>query len=163
MLLSFRDPFACPPETYWRSLFDPELVRLLAAQSGTEVELLHERHDGPLRTRHERYALSTPMPALLRRATGMTRIEYEQRSVFDDHRLHATWQILPPAGRDRVHAAGTFEVLPHPDGCERVMQGEVRVQAPLIGPQLEQLIVSALTQAFHKGTATRRAWLRERR
>jgi hypothetical protein len=162
MRLSFQDTFPCSPQAYWDGLLDEELIAHLATSSGTGFTLVEQREERGITVRHERYTLPTAVPAPIARAIGRTHFEYDQVTRLDPATHTATWRILPPAGSARVRAEGTFAVRAHPEGCLRVMEGEVEVKVPLIGATIEKLVCEGISRAFEQGTAARRAWMSDR-
>ena len=72
------------------------------------------------------------------------------------------WRIEPPVLGEAIKVAGTFAVVPHPEGCERTIEGDVEVGIPMAGKRLEQVIVDRITQGYEMTAKLRTHWVAER-
>lgn len=162
MKLHVRHTFPCDIETFWASYFDETLEAELEAASPMDREILEEREEDGVQIRRLRFTTRKPLPGMLRGVLGSDKLTYEQetRHALAGHRL--TWRIIPPVQADRIKAEGTFEVTAAPGGCARVIDGVVEVRVPLVGGQIEKLIVNTVTEGYEKTAAVRLAWIRAR-
>jgi hypothetical protein len=160
MKFEIRDSFALSPEALWTELFDPENEAKLAQLAGANREVVAQTVEGDRTTRHVRIHTSHPQMAQLAKLLGGDSVSFDQHFVLDAATRRCTWRYETPAG-DRVRIAGTWRVEPHAEGAERIVEGDVKVSIPLVGGTLEGRIVQSIRDTFAKGTAWRKARLRQ--
>lgn len=163
MRIHVADTFACAPEDFWEVFFDPAFEAELLALARMRSELLHEARQGPVVVRRVRMHTEARPPAWMRRVVGDGPLVYEQV-----HRIHRAeswvdWEVVPPVMPERITAAGRYRVDPHPEGCIRTMQGEVRVGVPVVGPRVERMIERSVDGSYRQGTALLRTWIARRK
>ena len=160
MKFEIRDSFALSPEALWTELFDPENEAKLAQLAGANREVVAQTVEGDRTTRHVRIHTSHPQMAQLAKLLGGDSVSFDQHFVLDAATRSCSWRYETPAG-DRVRISGTWRIDAHPEGAERVVEGEVKVSIPLVGGTLEGRIVQSIRDTFEKGTAWRKARLRQ--
>jgi hypothetical protein len=154
-----RDPFAVPPDVLFSSLIDPELDAKLAQMTQSTREHISETTEGDVIVRKVRYSSGNPAFANVAKLLGTDRVTYEQHLRIDMARMHVDWQMVHPAVGDRLKAEGSFCVVPHPEGSERVVEGVVEVRIPLIGGTMEGKVVEFIRKMYARGTQWRREYL----
>lgn len=159
MKFEIRDAFAVPPEVLLASLLDPEIDSKLAQMTQSTREGLDETTEGDLIVRRVRYSSTNPAFANVAKLLGTDRVSYDQTLRIDMARRVVAWQMFHPAVGDRLKAEGTFRVEPHPEGSERIVEGNVEVRIPLIGGTMEGKVVEFLKKMYARGTQWRREYL----
>lgn len=160
MKLDVRTPFACKAEELWAITGDPVFM----AQADEEAEitrLILESRTLPDKRRQNRtrYTSKRPLSPVAARIMGVQHVSYEQIEIIDDSRLSLDWEVKSPIGGDRFDARGTYRILPAIPGCERVVQGEIRVSVALVGGQIEKQIVSEIQHSYERSADVLRRWL----
>jgi hypothetical protein len=164
MLLDLRHPFPCRAEVFWEITSDPAFMA--AADDEAEIirEKLEERVMEDGRVFHRlRYTSRRPLPAVAARLMGTPHVSFEQNEWIDNERLSLEWVVKSPIGGDRFRAKGTYRVLPAIPGCERVVQGEIRVAVPLVGGPIEKQIVAEIKHSYDRAAEVLLRWLQEGR
>jgi hypothetical protein len=158
MKFEIRDVFATSPEVLWAHLCDPAHEAKLAELAGAERQVLSDATEGDVTRRSVRMTTQNPQMAALAKLLGSTAVAFDQHFVFQHAERSASWRYATPAG-DRIRIGGTWRVSPHAEGAERVVEGEVVVNVPLMGGTLEGKIVQAIKDTFAKGSAWRKRQL----
>lgn len=142
--------FPVSPRAYWDGTRDPELDQRMAEAGEIDVQVLERRRDGP-RT-HERLRVSPrkELPGVAQRALGTARFSYVQVVDSDDDRMGTTWQVLPDVLPDKVTCRGTSRVIDAPGGCERIIDGEIKVAIPLVGGSIEKVVLEQLEKSYER-------------
>jgi hypothetical protein len=158
MKFEIRDVFATTPEVLWAHLCDPTHEAKLAEMAGAERQVLSDETEGDVTRRSVRMTTQNPQMATLAKLLGSSSVSFDQRFEFRHADRTATWTYATPAG-DRIRVGGVWRLVPHADGTERVVEGEVVVNVPLVGGTLEGKIVQAVKDTFAKGSAWRKRQL----
>ncbi len=153
--------FDHPPEVVWALLLSDDYARALDATS--EVKKVREREDQRGDVLFVRSLCTSPreLPAAMRRATGMERLSYHLEELREASTHTVRWRVISPKMSDRVQIHGTYRVVPAKGGCERLVNGEIKVAVPLLGGKIESGISKELMQGYEAAAAFARDWLRE--
>lgn len=161
MKFEVRHAFQVTPEVLWRTLFSPDYEVANAERSGLPRETLSDETVGGKRVRRHRVAGRGELPPVVARALGNPRLTYELVEEFEDKALQMTWEVIPSMIPEKVKAVGSYEVTATPDGCERLVKGEISVAIPLLGGKIERAIGEELQSSYEKNIDFVRSWLEE--
>ena len=152
--------FPCPPRRYWDATRGEAFEARIrdAAEVDVEPVAREVRGEGRLWERY-RVIHRQPMTLVAQKAFGGTHLSYEQEVESDDESMTTKWKVTPSFLADRVRCSGTSEVRPHPEGCERLISGEVRVDLPLVGTVIERQIVDQMVRSYAKAEPVIRRFL----
>lgn len=151
MQLTIRHPFACSPERYWDLLSDRTFDAASDRESAVEKTRLEEgRLPDGRRTERLRFRFLDPLPAVAARVLGTPTLTYEQLHVVDDARRSLTWEVVPPVAKERFSAKGTYRVVAAGAGCERIVEGEIKVSVPLVGGTMEEAIGAQIRKSYDR-------------
>jgi len=126
---------------------DPALYPTLVGLpklGGIEV-LDHEASDGTA-TLGIRFRFTGHLPSAVTAVIDPERLTWVQESVHDLVDGTTTFRLVPDHYPDRLKASGTFRVVSDGHGSRRVVNGDLKVRAPLVGGRVEQAIVSGLEE-----------------
>jgi hypothetical protein len=135
------------PTTAWRLFESDEFDVRLAQQTNITAEKLEqtETPDGMV-SRRMRYRSATELPSIVAKALGSKNLTYEQTNHMNRNTGTMVWSVQLPI--DRVKVAGTTAITAHPQGCRRVVDGEISVAVPLIGGQIEKAVVGEFEKSM---------------
>jgi hypothetical protein len=126
---------------------DPDLYPTLVGLpklGGIEV-LDHETSAGGARLRI-RFRFIGDLPGAVTAVIDPDRLTWVQETDHDLRAGATTFRLVPDHYPDRLKASGTFRVVAAGDDARRVVAGELKVRAPLVGGRVEQAIVSGLEE-----------------
>jgi hypothetical protein len=161
--LSVRHTFPCTPDEFWDIFWDPAFDARMQQGQTTLRELLEDREEGPVRIQRYRFTPNKTYPAPMVAAIGTDKISYDVDNRFDRSTKLLNWKVRPSVMSDKITAEGTFVVKPHPEGCERVVDGKIEVRIMLIGGRIEQAIVSDVEAGYEQAAKVVREIVAERR
>ena len=151
MQIRISHHFPVAPRAYWEGTRGQDFDDKLAAASDIDVTVLERRRDGA-RTHDElRVSPKKELPALAQRALGSARFSYVQIVDSDDDTMTTSWKVLTDVIPDKVTCSGTSRVIPTADGgCERIIEGEIRVSVPLAGGTIEKIVLEQLEKSYER-------------
>lgn len=142
--------FPCSPQRLWAILRDAEFEKESRKQADMDVVILRSEERGNMLFERFRITSHKELPALMRSATGADRLSYEQEMESDNLKFTTRWKILPSFAQDKVKCEGSSKLIATPDGCERIVTGDLKVSVPFVGGKIEQAIVSELEAGYAK-------------
>jgi hypothetical protein len=148
--LHIENDFPCDANLVWDTFQDPEFLEKLEATSGVRYEVLSEETVDGLEERRIKCIAKKELPRVLKRALGADRLTYDQVTHLDRSRNHLTWQVVPMALADKVTAEGTTVVEEREGESHRTVAGEIVVRLPLIGGQIEKLILREVQASYER-------------
>ncbi|MBA3282609.1 MAG: DUF2505 family protein, partial [Acidimicrobiia bacterium] len=93
-----------------------------------------------------RFRFTGHLPSAVTAVIDPERLTWVQESVHDLDDGTTTFRLIPDHYPDRLKASGTFRVVSDGHGSRRVVNGDLKVRAPLVGGRVEQAIVSGLEE-----------------
>ena len=109
-----------------------------------------------------RYQFTGHLPAAVTAVVDPARLSWVQESDHDHESLVTEFRLLPEHYPDRLRCQGSFTVTPAGNGCQRVIAGELKVQALLVAGRVEQAIVSGLAEYLEAEAPAVDHWIDER-
>lgn len=138
MQFSITDQFDCSPQRLWELLEDDEEVaRRLQETTQERRELVEQDTDNGVEHLRIRCVSMREIPAMMQKALGIERLEYERDQRLDRDAGVMNWEVTTPFLTDRVDVTATTRVSATDDGCRRVVEGQVDIQLPLVGKKME--------------------------
>lgn len=159
MKLSVVSDLPGTPALAWEVFEGAEFQAALDAQTGLRTEVLGVREEGGVQIRALRYSSRTELPAVAARALGSSTLSYEQENRFDAAKSRLDWVVRIPALGDRVKAYGTSNIVPQGGGVRRTVEGEVTVGIPLIGGQIEKVVVGEFEKSMARAVEIARGMI----
>jgi hypothetical protein len=152
----------CAARQAWTLVFGEEFEALLdQEQSNIQRNIRSDLTDGDCRTRIVHVDLTDPLPPIFARALGSEGLGYtlEERMFSED--LMMRWSVTPDRLADRITAEGDYQLVDSPDGCTRIVRGQVQADIPLVGRKIEKLIASELQASYDRAATLAAHWIRE--
>jgi len=126
---------------------DPDLYPSLVGLpklGGIEV-LSHESSSGRAALR-VRFRFIGHLPSAVTAVIEPDRLTWVQETDHDLEAGTTAFRLVPDHYPDRLKASGRFRISADGAGSRRVVKGELKVRAPLVGGRVEQAIVSGLEE-----------------
>lgn len=159
MLIRFVHRFACTPQTYWEATRDPAYEERIRSRAEVDVDVLEAREAPPRSFMKARVSPRRELPALVQKAIGAARLSYVQEVESDASTLTTRWRVVSDFLTDRVKCSGTSRVTPVPEGCERLIEGNIEVQVPVVGGSIEKQIVGEIERSWDRAADVMREFL----
>lgn len=121
----------------------PTLVGL-PKLGGIEV-LTHATDEATARLR-VRFRFTGHLPSAVTAVIDPDRLTWVQESIHDLVSGFTRFRLLPDHYPDRLTASGSYLVQSAGSGARRVVSGDLKVRAPLVGGRVEAAIVSGLEE-----------------
>jgi hypothetical protein len=93
-----------------------------------------------------RFRFTGQLPSAVTAVIDPDRLTWVQESEHDVAAGTGTFRLVPDHYPDRLRASGSWRCADDGDGARRVVRGELKVRAPLVGGRVEQAIVSGLEE-----------------
>jgi Protein of unknown function (DUF2505) len=140
-----RIPYAAPADAVARAYADPALYEAFAGLPRADrPEVLDHRVDGDSAVLRVRWRFSGALSPAARAVIDPDRLTWVEESTHDVARRQVTFRMIPDHYRDRFTCSGGYRFEPDGAGSVRIVEGDLRIKAPLIGGTVEKAIVSGL-------------------
>jgi len=110
------------------------------------LEVLDSANDGTTATLRIRFRFTGHLPGAVTAVIDHEKLTWVQETTHDLAAGTTTFRLVPDHYPDRLKASGTFRVVADGTGSRRIVTGELKVRAPLVGGKVEQAIVSGLEE-----------------
>ena len=148
MEIRFVQRFPCTPQKLLSILRNPDYERESRAVADVDVAVLRSEEKEGVLTEFLRISSRKELSSFMKTAIGADRMRYEQELVTDTAAMVTRWKILPLFHTDKVTCSGTSRITATADGCERLIQGELKISVPFIGGKIEQGVISELEAGY---------------
>ena len=139
-------------EDYQRSLSD--------LASLADRELLSQQKDGNGVSRKIRCVLDIQLNSTAKRLVGDSDPAWVEESRWDPETMTWEWHVIPEVGAGLLEAKGTIAIEENgSDSARRHVTGRVKVNVPLYGGKVENMIVGGLERAYDEESSRLIAWL----
>jgi hypothetical protein len=140
-----RIPYEAPADAVARAYADPALYEAFAGLPRADrPEVLDHRVDGDSAVMRVRWRFSGTLSSAARAVIDPDRLTWVEESTHDVARRQVTFRMIPDHYRDRFTCSGGYRFEPDGAGSVRIVEGDLRIKAPLIGGTVERAIVSGL-------------------
>ena len=127
---------------------DPELYpTLVGLPKLGRIEVLgSDRPSDSAARLRVRFGFTGHLPPAVTAVVDPERLTWVQETDHDLESGATTFRLVPDHYPDRLSASGTFRITADGEGARRVVSGELKVRALLVGGKVEQAIVSGLAE-----------------
>lgn len=150
MHFSMTHHFDDSPEQLWDIFDRSDFEQRLGEMTDTKREILETRTDDGVEITRIRSVARRELPAVMKRALGIDRFQYEQEQRLDRRADTLEWTVQTPFLTDRVTARGTVRLESTDAGCTRIVEGEVHVQLPLVGKKMERKLAEKIRNSHEQ-------------
>jgi hypothetical protein len=150
--------FSVTPRAYWEATRNPALEARMTEAGEVDFHSLEHRVEGSVTHDRIRVVPRKELPAVAQKALGTPRFTYVQIVDSDDDAMTTCWKVVTDVLSEKVTCAGTSRVVPAPEGCERVIEGEIKVAIPLVGGAIEKVVLEQLAKSYDRAADVIRDW-----
>lgn len=150
MRFQVNHPFPVSPQAYWDGTRDPALDAKILAAGDVDIEVLERTRNGVLSRERVRVSPRRELPALAQKALGAARFSYVQIVDGNDDTMTTSWKVVSDLISDKVSCSGTSRVIATPAGCERIIEGEIKVAIPLVGGTIEKVVFEQIEKSYER-------------
>jgi hypothetical protein len=148
MHFEIKHRFECEPARLWALIDSAEFDRRLAQESGTGREVIERREVAGESYVKRRITKKSELPAAMKKVVGTDRITYDQESWHKPGTETLRWKIAPQVLVDRFSGSGTTILRATPNGCERIIRGDLTIRVPLLGATMEKKLVEDVSASY---------------
>lgn len=152
------------PDRVARAYTDPDLYAALDERGRLgRPEVLDRREDGDLVLLRLRYRFTGELSSAARAVLDPDRLSWVEESEHQLAARRVSFRMVPDHYGDRFRAAGEVRIVASDEGgaC-RVVDGDLRVRALVVGPAVERAIVSGLREHLRDEVPVVQEFLRTR-
>jgi hypothetical protein len=138
--------FAADADAVAAAYADPSLYDALPATEKLDrPEVVRHDGDGSSVVLEVRYRFHGDLSSAVRAVLDPSRLTWVERTAHDLAGRTASFELRPDHYPDRLRARGTVRVEPTGDGgSRRVVEGDLKVRAPLVAGTVERTLVGDL-------------------
>jgi Protein of unknown function (DUF2505) len=138
-------PIAAPREAVLRAVADPALYEAMGSIPNIgPPQVLESSTEGPVTHLRIRYRFVGNLSRAARAVLDPEKLTWVIALEVDTDEGRANFTMLPDHYPDRLECSGTYDFEDKGETTEQVMDGEMRVHAPLVAGLVERAIVSGL-------------------
>lgn len=149
-------PYAGAPDAVARAYADPALyAAFVALPRAGAPEVLGHRATGDVVELQVRWRFSGELSGAARRVIDPDRLTWVETSRHDLEGRRTTFRMVADHYADRFSCTGDYRFTAAPGGAGtlRVVDGELKVKAPLVAKAVEQAIVSGVEEQLRSEAA----------
>jgi uncharacterized protein DUF2505 len=153
-------PIAAPAGRVEEAFVDPRFYEALAAMPNIGEPDVLERveRDGQVHLR-VRYAFTGDLAAPARRVLDPAKLTWVVESTVERDTHTTTFRMVPDHYRDRLECEGSYTLVPDgPDATIQHVEGDLRVNYPVVGRLAERGIVMGLKEHLAQEAAVLERW-----
>ncbi|HZU72448.1 MAG TPA: DUF2505 family protein [Acidimicrobiales bacterium] len=134
------------PRTLVEDAFlDPGFYRALGEMPNLgEPEVLDLAEEGEVVVLRVRYRFAGQLPSAARRVLDPAKLTWVQESQMRRSDHQAEFRILPDYYANRLSCQGQYYFHEADEGTDQVVEGDLVVRYPLVGPLVERAILSGM-------------------
>jgi hypothetical protein len=154
--------YSATPNDVAHAYADPALYAAFVALPRTDrPEVLGHRATGDIVELQVRWRFSGELPGAARRVIDPDRLTWVETSRHDVEHRRTTFRMVADHYADRLSCAGEYRFSPAPVGAGtvRIVDGELKVKAPLVAKAVEQAIISGIEDQLRTEVAVVDAFL----
>ena len=141
---------------------DPAFYASLRGLPKLDVpELLDQVVDGKTVRQRIRYRFTGHVSGAVTRVIDPNKMIWVDESTYDFERHRADFTIVPDHYAAKLHCSGRYVFEADGDRTTRVIDGDLRVNVPLVNRPVERAIVSGLEEHLESEAQLMGSWLSE--
>jgi hypothetical protein len=152
--------FNCDPERFWKIFFDDQYQQEMYDEIGIKERavLKFEEDEREIR-RQVRVVPQRELPSVMKSLVKGD-FGYVEHSVYHKGQNVMDVRIEPTMMKDRFTMGGTYRVVPEGDQrIRREFVGHIKVSVPLLGSQIEKLVVADVQKSYDAAARVTNRWI----
>lgn len=150
---------AVPPSRAMAAYGSPVFYEGRQVRDHIEVlEVVRHEDTGSRLLMEVRFAFRGPISPAVQRFIDHNKMTWITRNEIRPDEARADWQVLADHYPDRLKSSGVYTFDAGPDGAEESsvvgIEGDLKVNVPLLGKSVERVIVSGLRKYFEAEVLT---------
>ena len=142
------------------AFIDPAFYASLHVLPKVEApELLEQQVDGSIVRQRVRYRFTGQVSSAVSRVIDPKKMIWVDESTYDLARHRAEFRIVPEHYGGKLRCSGSYEFSPDGDQTLRLIDGDLKVNVPLVNRPVERAIVSGLEEHLADEADAMREWL----
>jgi hypothetical protein len=160
MKFNIAHEFDCDPKTFWDIFFSEEYNRELYADLKIkERQVLKNEEDDREIRRQIKIVPERDLPGAIKSLIKGD-LGYIEHNVYHKGQDSMDVRIEPTLMKDRFKMDGVFRVVPvRPGRIRREFVGQLSVSVPLLGGQIEKLVMGDVTKSYDEAARVTQRWI----
>ncbi|MEO0604509.1 MAG: DUF2505 domain-containing protein [Myxococcota bacterium] len=162
MKLYVEDHLPAPPSVVWEVFESDDYKERYREETGDTLHLLERRIEGDVEIQRIRNEPNRELPGIVARALGAKKLTFTQTNRLNLTESRMEWEVKLDVLTDMVTVKGTTSCIDVGDGTRRVIDGEIKVKVPMLGGQIERLVVGEFEKSMRRAVDIALEMLEER-
>ncbi|MEN0068354.1 MAG: DUF2505 domain-containing protein [Myxococcota bacterium] len=162
MKLYVEDHLPAEPSVVWEVFESEEFKQRYQEMTGDTLHLLERRFEGDVQIQRIRNEPNRELPTIVARALGAKKLCFVQENRYDMAKGRMEWTVTLDVLSDLVSVTGVTYCAPDDGGTKRVIDGEIKVKVPLVGGQIERIVVAEFEKSMRRAVDLGLEMLEER-
>lgn len=147
MRFRLEQPIAAPAERVLAAFTNPSFYPSLGRIGGiAPPEVVAWEDDGTVVSLRVRYAFNGQVSPVVARVIDPRKLTWVEESAIDREERLCRFTMLPEHYPDRLECSGQYLLRPEGTETVQVLEGDLRVRYPVVGPVVERAIVMGMRQ-----------------
>lgn len=160
--LYVEDHLPAPPSIVWEVFESDEYKERYREETGDELSLVERTFEGDVEVQRIRNEPNRELPGIVARALGAKKLCFTQENRLDLTKGRMDWVVTLDVLSDLVSVRGTTTCTDDGDGTKRVIDGEIKVKVPVVGGQIERLVVAEFEKSMRRAVELALEMIEER-
>jgi len=150
MKLYVEDHLPASPSEVWDVFESEEYKERYREETGDTLHLLERTFEGDVEIQRIRNEPRRELPGVVARVLGTNKLTFVQVNRLNRKTSRMEWQVKLDALPDMVSVRGVTSCLEDSGGTKRVIDGEIKVRVPLVGGQIERIVVAEFEKSMRR-------------
>lgn len=157
MKFSLEHLFPCNVDEIWALVHSDRYISAIDGAAGLTRVLLDDQVVRDERVQRIQFIPDRTLPAAAQRAMGMEKLIYVQVQRWRERDHTMRWTVELTGLESKFSSRGDLAFQQRAKGqCIRFVNGDVRVNVPLIGGRIEKKIVEDVTSSYERAAVVTR-------
>ncbi len=151
MKLYVENYLPAPPSVVWEVFESDEYKERYREEVGDTLHLIERRHEGNVEIQRIRNEPNRELPGVVARLLGAKKLSFTQENRLDLDKNVMEWFVKLDVLTDMVEVKGTTSCIDAGGGeTRRVIDGEIKVKVPVVGGQIERIVVAEFEKSMRR-------------
>jgi len=150
MKLYVEDYLPASPSEVWDIFESDEYKERYHEETGDTLHLLERSFEGDVEIQRIRNEPNRELPGVIAKAIGAKKLCFVQENRLDRSTGRMEWTVRLEVLSDLVTVEGVTYCVEDSGGTKRVIDGEIKVAVPVVGGQIERVVVSEFEKSMRR-------------